>query len=259
MCILLLTCMSILKSMHEIKQKFLKLLCIFGIGAYAWLIKTRLNFSLVLNQISAGISDFWILILTWVLPWQKKRWIDGRKGCWESGLDASTGFVILSCQTISFGKKLWRARLDQVVLICCPEWWERGLMCKEDWSCGRQCSLMLQPLIQSPIEGLHTQAPSRTEVLSHMYSCPSNDTGGLNWGTDGFTASTDGSLEESAKGECLALLMTVWQPEFRATSVQHAESLLATQLLPLKSWKSFSKYSTTPNKAASLPGVELYS
>lgn len=69
----------------------------------------------------------------------------------------------------------------------------------EDCGCDRQCSLMFQLLLQSPIRGLHTQALSKTKPLSHTHDHPSNETGGVSVGTDGFTASIDGCLEGSGK------------------------------------------------------------
>lgn len=58
---------------------------------------------------------------------------------------------------------------------------------------------MLQPRLWSPIKGLHTQAPSNVKAPSfthtHTLCYPSNETGGLSVGTDGFTTSIDGCLE----------------------------------------------------------------
>lgn len=60
---------------------------------------------------------------------------------------------------------------------------------------------MLQLLLQSPIKGLHTQAPSKAKTLSHTYIHPGDGTGGLNVGADGFTASIDGCLEREREKE----------------------------------------------------------
>ncbi|KAI9543925.1 hypothetical protein NQZ68_004973 [Dissostichus eleginoides] len=51
------------------------------------------------------------------------------------------------------------------------------------------------------VTGLHTQAPSNAKALTHTHGYPTNETGGLSVGADGFTASIDGCLEGSEKRE----------------------------------------------------------
>lgn len=86
------------------------------------------------------------------------------------------------------GKK--RSHLYQAMPICCQS--DGGK--RQDWDCDRQCSLMLQPLLQSPVKGFHAQAPSKSETLPLAHSHPSNRARWLSVGARGFTPSIDGCL-----------------------------------------------------------------